>query len=101
MSFPPIWQALQAHSQAIQAKHLRELFAADPQRFQKFSIEWEDIPETTLFIVTSKTFTTQETLANARSARAWQPLSSLLATAGNGEQRKARHAQGRRGHRAL
>ena len=28
-------------------------------------------PETTLFIVASKTFTTQETLANARSARAW------------------------------
>jgi glucose-6-phosphate isomerase len=28
-------------------------------------------PETTLFIVASKTFTTQETLANARSAREW------------------------------
>jgi len=28
-------------------------------------------PEATLFIVASKTFTTQETLANARSARAW------------------------------
>ena len=28
-------------------------------------------PATTLFIVSSKTFTTQETMANARSARAW------------------------------
>jgi glucose-6-phosphate isomerase len=28
-------------------------------------------PETTLFIVSSKTFTTQETLTNARTARAW------------------------------
>lgn len=28
-------------------------------------------PETTLFIVTSKTFTTQETLRNARTAREW------------------------------
>ena len=28
-------------------------------------------PETTLFVVASKTFTTQETLANARSAREW------------------------------
>ena len=28
-------------------------------------------PETTLFIIASKTFTTQETLANARSARDW------------------------------
>ncbi|KAF0203025.1 MAG: glucose-6-phosphate [Gallionellaceae bacterium] len=28
-------------------------------------------PETALFIISSKTFTTQETLANARTARAW------------------------------
>ncbi len=28
-------------------------------------------PETTLFLIASKTFTTQETLANAHSARAW------------------------------
>ncbi|MHC1711052.1 MAG: glucose-6-phosphate isomerase [Solidesulfovibrio sp.] len=28
-------------------------------------------PETTLFIIASKTFTTQETMANAHSARAW------------------------------
>lgn len=28
-------------------------------------------PETTLFIISSKTFTTQETLANARAARKW------------------------------
>ncbi|APR05257.1 glucose-6-phosphate isomerase [Thauera chlorobenzoica] len=42
-------------------------------------------PETTLFIVASKTFTTQETLTNARSARAW-----LVAHAGN-EAAVARH----------
>ena len=28
-------------------------------------------PETTLFIIASKTFATQETMTNARSARAW------------------------------
>ena len=28
-------------------------------------------PETTLFIIASKTFTTQETMTNAASARAW------------------------------
>ncbi|ULQ45738.1 glucose-6-phosphate isomerase [Flagellatimonas centrodinii] len=28
-------------------------------------------PQSTLFIITSKTFTTQETMANARAARAW------------------------------
>ena len=36
-------------------------------------------PETTLFIVASKTFTTEETLTNARSARAW--LSDALGDA--------------------
>ncbi|MEZ4514017.1 MAG: glucose-6-phosphate isomerase [Chloroflexota bacterium] len=35
-------------------------------------------PETTLFLVASKTFTTQETMTNAQTARAW-----LLATAGD------------------
>jgi glucose-6-phosphate isomerase len=37
------------------------------------------VPDTTLFIVASKTFTTLETLANARSARAW-----LASTVGEG-----------------
>src|SRR5699024_7959789 len=32
---------------------------------------WDLDPETTLFIVASKTFTTLETLTNARLARAW------------------------------
>ncbi|MFZ0255713.1 MAG: glucose-6-phosphate isomerase [Gammaproteobacteria bacterium] len=41
-------------------------------------------PQTTLFIVASKTFTTQETLTNARSARDW-----LVAKAG--EQAVAKH----------
>ncbi len=43
-------------------------------------------PETTLFIVASKTFTTQETLTNARSARTW-----LLAALGAGREAVARH----------
>ncbi len=42
-------------------------------------------PETTLFLVASKTFTTQETMTNAHSARDW-----FLATAGD-EQHVAKH----------
>ena len=41
-------------------------------------------PATTLFLVASKTFTTQETIANARAARAWL-------TAALGEQAVAKH----------
>lgn len=43
-------------------------------------------PETTLFIVASKTFTTQETLANAHSARDW-----LLENLGGDESAIAKH----------
>jgi glucose-6-phosphate isomerase len=43
-------------------------------------------PERALFIVASKTFTTQETLANARTARAW-----LLDKVGAGDAAVAKH----------
>ncbi|MBL9125246.1 MAG: glucose-6-phosphate isomerase [Planctomycetaceae bacterium] len=43
-------------------------------------------PQETLFIVSSKTFTTLETITNAQSARAW-----LLARLGGDEQAVARH----------
>jgi glucose-6-phosphate isomerase len=43
-------------------------------------------PQTTLFIVSSKTFTTLETMTNARTARAW-----LLAGLGGDERSVARH----------
>jgi glucose-6-phosphate isomerase len=43
-------------------------------------------PERTLFIVASKTFTTQETLTNARTARAW-----LVAQPGFDERAVAKH----------
>ncbi len=44
------------------------------------------LPEETLFIVSSKTFTTLETMTNARSARAW-----LLAGLGGDESAIAKH----------
>ncbi|AWR15588.1 glucose-6-phosphate isomerase [Corynebacterium diphtheriae] len=43
-------------------------------------------PESTLFVVASKTFTTQETLANAHAAKRW-----LVAAAGGDESAVAKH----------
>src|SRR5439155_8220341 len=56
----PYWQAgLRAHFVSnVDGTHLAEICKPLDR-------------ETTLFIVASKTFTTQETLMNARSARAW------------------------------
>lgn len=39
----PAWQALQAHSAAVRSLHLRELFAQDPERFNRFSIRLGDL----------------------------------------------------------
>ena len=39
----PAWQALQAHAQDMAGTHLRDLFAADPQRFAKLSLRFEDL----------------------------------------------------------
>jgi len=35
----PAWQALEAHYEAVRNRHLRELFAEDPQRAEKFSLD--------------------------------------------------------------
>jgi glucose-6-phosphate isomerase len=38
----PAWQALAAHAQEARQWHLRDLFAADGQRFQHLSAHWND-----------------------------------------------------------
>jgi glucose-6-phosphate isomerase len=37
------WQSLQAHHTVMKKTHLRELFAQDAQRFEKYSMRFEDI----------------------------------------------------------
>jgi len=41
----PAWQALQKHQQAIAGVHMRDLFANDPKRFERFSL-WVGKPPT-------------------------------------------------------
>ncbi len=52
----PAWQALSTHADAINSSHLRELFASDPGRFTRFSIQGEQ-----LFLDYSKNRITEET----------------------------------------
>jgi glucose-6-phosphate isomerase len=51
------WQKLTAHFLEMQATHLRELFAEDPQRFEKFHLLFEDI-----LVDFSKNIINQDTL---------------------------------------
>jgi glucose-6-phosphate isomerase len=53
----PAWKALQTHSEAMKGRHLRELFAADPGRGQRFTAEANGI-----FLDYSKNRLTGETL---------------------------------------
>jgi glucose-6-phosphate isomerase len=39
----PAWKALKTHQKAIAKRHLRELFAEDPQRFDAFSLDAGDL----------------------------------------------------------
>lgn len=43
LSILPAWKALQAHLPTIANTHMRDLFAADPKRFEKYSIIFNDI----------------------------------------------------------
>lgn len=37
------WQALQAHAGQMKSVHIKELFAQDPQRFERYSFRFEDL----------------------------------------------------------
>lgn len=56
---------------AYRAEHLRGYFVSNLDPAHLARVLHREDPETTLFVVASKTFGTQETLTNARSARRW------------------------------
>ncbi|MDB5171103.1 MAG: Glucose-6-phosphate isomerase [Candidatus Saccharibacteria bacterium] len=51
------WKALQAHKQAVERTHMRDLFAGNPERAKQFSVQAAD-----LWIDYSKNLITDETL---------------------------------------
>ena len=77
-----ICQALRPYRQAGMDIH----FISSVDGFMFNDILADVDPETTLFIVASKTFTTQETMTNAHSSRAW-----FLAQTNNNEAAIAKH----------
>jgi glucose-6-phosphate isomerase len=54
----PIWRRLAKHQQEIAPRHMREMFQDDPQRFDKFSLKFNDI-----LLDYSKNRITEETLS--------------------------------------
>jgi len=80
-----VYEALKPYADAgIQARFVSNI---DPTDLAQKTADLD--PETTLFIVASKTFTTLETLTNARLARDWL-WSGLAASGAIGEDEKSR-----------
>ena len=67
----PAWRALAAHSETMLAVHVRDLFAADHRRFERFSLELGDV-----LVDYSKNRVTEETMRLlfdlARQARVFE-----------------------------
>lgn len=57
LSSSPAWQALQAHYEQVKDMHMVDLFAQDPNRFQRFSLNHNDI-----LLDYSKNRVTEETM---------------------------------------
>ncbi|MDP2170326.1 MAG: glucose-6-phosphate isomerase [Rhodocyclaceae bacterium] len=38
----PAWKDVERHAQGLRGRHLRDLFATDPTRFQRLSVRWND-----------------------------------------------------------
>lgn len=58
LTLSPAWKALEAHYATMKDAHMKEMFAADPERFNKFSIKFEDI-----LLDYSKNRITEETMS--------------------------------------
>jgi glucose-6-phosphate isomerase len=59
----PAWQALNRHQQEIADAHMRDLFARDPQRFERFSLRLPSPDGGDILFDYSKNRVTQETMA--------------------------------------
>jgi glucose-6-phosphate isomerase len=67
------WRALEAHQRALQSTHMRDLFAADPDRFKKFSLQVEDIlVDYSKHILTGETVGLLCGMARAGRVEAWR-----------------------------
>jgi glucose-6-phosphate isomerase len=69
------WRRLEAHFKAIESEHMVDMFAADPQRFERFSIQFEDILlDFSKNRINEETFNLLMNLASERDVPLWREL---------------------------
>ncbi|MEL7645008.1 MAG: glucose-6-phosphate isomerase [Anaerolineaceae bacterium] len=84
----PAWHALEAHYEQVKNLHMRALFAQEPDRFERFSIQFKDI----LFDY-SKNRLTDETMRLLLNLAEDAQLGAQIEAMFNGE--KINHTEGR------
>ncbi len=68
----PAWRALQAHRKKLSGVHMRDMFAEDPGRFDKFSVQFNDILlDYSKNIVSEETMRLLFSLAEQADLRGW------------------------------
>lgn len=68
----PAWKALAAHAGQLRGAHLRDLFAADPLRFQQLSATWNDwLLDYSKQRLTPATMTLLQSLWHAADVSGW------------------------------
>jgi len=88
----PEWQALKAHYQAIQRQYLRDLFARDPERGPRFSLQAVDIyADYSKNLLTEETLTKLIDLARACDVENWRDAMFRGDPINNTEQRAVLH----------
>ncbi len=88
----PVWQQLQTHHAAVADLHLRDLFAADPERFTRFSRQFNDILiDFSKHRITPETFDLLLELARQAEVPAWTKRTFSGETINHTEQRAVLH----------
>jgi glucose-6-phosphate isomerase len=80
LSTTPAWKALEAHFATMKDVKMKTLFESDPERFNKFHLEFED----TLFDY-SKNIITEETMSLLYALAEQQDVSGLTKKMYSGE----------------
>ncbi|PKO93253.1 MAG: glucose-6-phosphate isomerase [Betaproteobacteria bacterium HGW-Betaproteobacteria-10] len=88
----PAWQALAAHAETIRPQHLRELFAADAERFAHFSLRQDDLLlDFSKQRINTETLTLLHQLAEAADLEGWQEKMLAGEAINHTENRAVRH----------
>lgn len=103
ISHSSAWQALQTHRQQMQDVHMRDLFAADGQRFGRFSLRFEDILfDYSKHRISAETMDRLLTLTETVDLRSWIDAMFSGAKINNTEHRAVLHTALRnRGNRPI